>query len=323
MKLRRANHVSPKHFLDFQNTYVELFRDKLQFITALCKRLADGIKKIADAKVEIEALNRKLVRSKKRLDEKNRACDLLLKEIETRTIEATEKKAIAIEKSKELEIQNVIILKDKAEAELILQDALPALELARLALDDLEKADIVEIRSFTTPPKAVQVVCECVLALKGIKESGWKASKIMMSDNNFLKSLMELDVDNITKAQHARVTETLTEANKTMKMTVEALQKVSKAGAGLYKFVEAVMGFCVVNFEVKPKKDALAKLVYVYNKAKAELEKTLARVKKLEDELEMYQKKYDEAMMEKKILEEEFNILMVRLSNAKRLISGA
>lgn len=35
--------------------------------------------------------------------------------------------------------------------------ALPALEAARLALADLDKNDITEIRSFATPPEAVQV----------------------------------------------------------------------------------------------------------------------------------------------------------------------
>lgn len=34
---------------------------------------------------------------------------------------------------------------------------MPALEAARLALADLDKNDITEIRSFATPPEAVQV----------------------------------------------------------------------------------------------------------------------------------------------------------------------
>lgn len=39
----------------------------------------------------------------------------------------------------------------------MLSAALPALEAARLALADLDKNDITEIRSFATPPEAVQV----------------------------------------------------------------------------------------------------------------------------------------------------------------------
>ena len=81
--------------------------------------------------------------------------------------------------------------------------------LNREALDALDKKDIVEIRSFSTPPRAVQIVCECVMAVKGIKDSGWKAARSMMAEQNFLKSLMELDVDSITPPMAKKVNDLL------------------------------------------------------------------------------------------------------------------
>lgn len=51
----------------------------------------------------------------------------------------------------------MVIAEEKSEAEEALQAAMPALEAARLALADLDKNDITEIRSFATPPEAVQV----------------------------------------------------------------------------------------------------------------------------------------------------------------------
>lgn len=56
-------------------------------------------------------------------------------------------------------------------------------------------------RSFAKPPKQVQTVCECILIMKGHKELSWKAAKGMMSDPNFLRSLMEIDFDSITQGQ--------------------------------------------------------------------------------------------------------------------------
>ena len=89
----------------------------------------------------------------------------------------------------------------QTEAEDVLAHALPALEAARLALDDLDKNDVTEIRSFAKPPKPVQTVCECIVVLKGIKEVSWKSAKAMMSEASFLRSLKEMDVDNITQKQ--------------------------------------------------------------------------------------------------------------------------
>lgn len=87
------------------------------------------------------------------------------------------------------------------EAEEVLKEALPALEAARTALSSLDRGDITEIRSFATPPAPVQTVCECIMIIKGIKEVSWASAKSMMSENGFLKSLMELNCDAITQKQ--------------------------------------------------------------------------------------------------------------------------
>lgn len=59
---------------------------------------------------------------------------------------AEEKKTLAEEKAKEIEEQTKVIAVEKKEAESSLAEALPALEAARHALQDLEKADVTEIR---------------------------------------------------------------------------------------------------------------------------------------------------------------------------------
>lgn len=59
--------------------------------------------------------------------------------------------------------------------------------------------------SFAKPPKQVQVVCESVLVLRGYKDIGWLSAKGMMSEANFLRSLMEMDCDSITNSQVATV----------------------------------------------------------------------------------------------------------------------
>lgn len=87
------------------------------------------------------------------------------------------------------------------EAEEVLKEALPALEAARTALSNLDKGDITEIRSFSTPPAAVQTVCECIVIIKGLKEISWGSAKSMMSESGFLKSLMEMNCDAITQKQ--------------------------------------------------------------------------------------------------------------------------
>jgi len=42
IKLRRHNYVTPRHFLDFINTYLRLLTEKKNFISSHCKRLSEG-----------------------------------------------------------------------------------------------------------------------------------------------------------------------------------------------------------------------------------------------------------------------------------------
>lgn len=60
--------------------------------------------------------------------------------------EAEEKKKLAEEKAKEIAEQNKVISVEKMDAESSLAEALPALEAARIALQDLDKSDVTEIR---------------------------------------------------------------------------------------------------------------------------------------------------------------------------------
>jgi dynein heavy chain len=107
--------------------------------------------------------------------------------------------------AQELEQSSKKINIESAEAEEALEKAMPALEQARIALEQLNKNDITEIRSFATPPESVQIVCECVAIIKGYREISWKVAKGMMAEGNFLKSLQELNCDNITTKQVANV----------------------------------------------------------------------------------------------------------------------
>ncbi|XP_071945421.1 dynein axonemal heavy chain 10-like [Antedon mediterranea] len=317
-KLRRSNYVTPKNYLDFINTYLRLLDEKNDYILAQCNRLGGGMAKLAEASEQLNELNEKLAVQKVAVTEKTEACEKLLEVISSRTSQATEKKQAAIAKSKEIEEQSKVISVEKKDAEDSLAEALPALEAARNALSDLDKSDVTEIRAFAKPPKQVQVVCECIVVLRGIREVSWKSAKGMMSEANFLKSLTEMDVDGITQTQVKTVRNFLKE----MDTSLDEMNKISKAGAGLFKFVTAVMGYCAVAKEIKPKREKVARLEKTFHQAKRDLDRINKEVGALEGELLGLSQQYEEAMREKQQLQEEAEIMERRLIAADKLISG-
>jgi dynein heavy chain len=50
---------------------------------------------------------------------------------------------------------------------------------------------------------------------------------------------------------------------KELNTTIEEMKEVSKAGTGLLKFVTAVMGYCSVAREIKPKREKVTSLITV------------------------------------------------------------
>uniref|UniRef100_A0A8C0KP17 Dynein axonemal heavy chain 10 n=1 Tax=Canis lupus dingo TaxID=286419 RepID=A0A8C0KP17_CANLU len=317
-KLRRSNYVTPKNYLDFINTYSKLLDEKTQYNTAQCKRLEGGLDKLKEATIELDELNQKLAVQKVVLAEKSAACEALLEEIATNTTIAEEKKKLAEEKAIEIEEQNKIIAVEKAEAEMALAEVMPILEAAKLELQKLDRSDVTEIRSFAKPPKQVQTVCECILIMKGYKELNWKTAKGMMSDPNFLRSLMEIDFDSITQSQVKNIRGLL----KTLNTTTEEMEAVSKAGLGMLKFVEAVMGYCDVFREIKPKREKVARLERNFYLTKRELERIQNELSAIQRELEALGAKYEAAILEKQKLQEEADIMERRLIAADKLISG-
>ncbi|XP_011803966.1 PREDICTED: dynein heavy chain 10, axonemal [Colobus angolensis palliatus] len=317
-KLRRSNYVTPKNYLDFIHTYSKLLDEKTQYNIAQCKRLDGGLDKLKEATIQLDELNQKLAEQKIVLAEKSAACEALLEEIAVNTAVAEEKKKLAEEKAIEIEEQNKVIAMEKAEAETTLEEVMPILEAAKLELQKLDKSDVTEIRSFAKPPKQVQTVCECILIMKGYKELNWKTAKGMMSDPNFLRSLMEIDFDSITQSQVKNIKGLL----KTLNTTTEEMEAVSKAGLGMLKFVEAVMGYCDVFREIKPKREKVARLERNFYLTKRELERIQNELAAIQKELETLGAKYEAAILEKQKLQEEAEIMERRLIAADKLISG-
>lgn len=219
------------------------------------------------------------------------------------------KKDESSEKQAEVTLKSQAITVEKQDATEALAEAMPALEAARLALADLNKNDITEIRSFASPPTEVQVVCECIAILKGLKDISWKGCKAMMSEGGFLRSLMEMNCELITQKQVIKCRKHLKEA----RTNAEAMKSISKAGYGLLKFVNAVLNFCDVYKGIKPKKDKVEELEFELELQVTTLEKLNEDIKNIEDLIAHFNEQYLSSMNEKEILTMKLNLAEARL----------
>lgn len=139
-----------------------------------------------------------------------------------------------------------------------------------------------------------------------------------MSEPNFLNNLMTMDVDAIGLNQSKQVKGFL----KKIGVSVQEMKSISNAGAGMMKFVEAVMGYCDVAREIKPKREKVARLEKNFFQMKKELNQAKKDLAEVQRQLAELQSKFEEAMNEKQQLEDEAAIMERRLIAADKLIGG-
>ena len=317
-QLSRFNYVTPKHYLDFIATYESSLKNQRSMIEISIKRLSGGLDKLTQASAEVDVMQTKLNEAQAVVTRQAAECDALLDRITRRTAEVETKAANAASKEEELIKDSARIAIEKTEAEADLEAAIPALEEAANALNNLKKDEITEIRSFAKPNIAVQRVCECVMILKGLQNVSWAGAKGMMADTNFLRSLVEFDKDGIKEKQMKAIRE----YTKDPKFNPEEVMKISTAGAGLLKWVFAMINYNKVARMVNPKRAAVANAEKTLKIKESELVETKAELKSLQQELKELSVQFEEKSGRQQELKQSAELMASRLDAAQRLISG-
>ena len=321
-ELRRYYYVTPKNYLDYIQNYRRMLRESGRKINKAIKRLGGGLTKLKDAAIAVDRMSVQLTEAKKVVDAKTIDVKALIKDITEKTEIANTNQAEAAKKQDELEKAAVIIERESAKAAAALEEALPALEAAAEALDNLRKEDITELKSFANPSEPVLNVCMCVQHLKPTgKEdlnAGWKGCKQMLGDDGFLKKMKNYEKDKIKD----KWVSAIKKYTKSKGFTPEAMRAKSRAAAGMLQWVFAIVSYHAVAKNVEP----LRLKVRNMEKAKSQGEKELAATQKLlaavQAELSILNANFEKADAELKDLNEKAQTMERRLTSASNLLEG-
>ncbi|OXB64089.1 hypothetical protein ASZ78_002019 [Callipepla squamata] len=198
-----------------------------------------------------------------------------------------------LEKLKEASVQLVELNKKLAEQKVVLAEKSAACEA--LLKEISTNTEVAEVKKKLAEEKAMEIQEQYkVIAME--KEAAETALAEVMPVLEAAKlELQKLDKSDVTEI---------------------------RAGLGMLKFVEAVMGYCDVVRDVKPKREKVARLERNYYLSKRELEKINAELSTIQDELKALGDKYQEAIKEKQQLQEEAEVMQRRLEAADKLIFG-
>lgn len=80
-------------------------------------------------------------------------------------------------------------------------EALQPLKAAKLALIEFKRDTIADMLETETPPEDIEVVAECFLILRGIRDISWKNVRVFMLEEDYFKSFSDINCDVISLKQ--------------------------------------------------------------------------------------------------------------------------
>jgi dynein heavy chain len=319
--MRRHYFVTPKNYLDFISNYRELLKLNGKKISVAIARLDGGLTKLVDAAEAVDRMSKELTEKKVIVDAKTKDVEALIEVITEKTTIATAAEKDANEKKAAAEISAAEIAVSKAEADEALGLAMPAVEAAAEALNNIKRDDLTELKMFKSPPPLVAKVCMMCTCMQptGVKlEETWGDAQKMLGDSKLLDKLKSYPKDKIKD----KMFKSAKKYKQDKDMNIENMTKVSLAAKGLLTWVEAILQYHEVAKNVEPLRNKVKAMEKAQAQTEAELASLTAQLTSLKGELAELNVGFEKANGELTSLTEQASMMEKRLKAASKLIDG-
>ena len=256
----KGMHICFKKFLVSLSVYEGIVRTESGYLCNEILRFETGLGKLRSILHNILILEQNLDQKAAEIEEKKMSADQLVDSIsrdQSCVLEEVENLQAEASKCDELEFRCAMQQQDCTQ---VLTEAEPSIFAAEMALNTIDKKDIVELKSLFNPPAGVDDVTGAILALKGEahKSRDWNAAKYMMRDPaSFILELKGFKeaIDNgklsASNVESARQYIDLPHFKSSV-----MLQR-SKAVAGLCDFVINIISYYDIIVSIEPKRKAV------------------------------------------------------------------
>jgi dynein heavy chain len=254
---------------DFERLYVH----KYEKLDQQERNYTGGIERIEEASQKITGMKANLGREEKELKKKTDRCQAILANLSLEQSKSEEiEKEVALTTS-ECERKTKTILEATRSAEKDYEEAQPALQRAKEAVEGIRKQDIDEVKNFTHIPMMLEYIMDTVGILFQARlspvaptrvrittslevtfiNSSIEFTKPILNDSKFIDKLRNFDRDTLNE-ETIELLEPYVRQPWFMDGTVD---RVSNAAKGILKWVQAIMEYYEKKQIVIPKEKKL------------------------------------------------------------------
>ena len=320
---RRYNYVTPKSFLELISFFKFLLGSKQTDLQRLVDRLDVGLSTLRKTSQDVTELQKDLKITMEKVEEKKVATDRLIEEMSVQQADAQVQEEAARLEAERANEESEKAMRIENEAERELSEAKPAMEAAAGAVDCLSNAMLSELKNLSKPPSGVDKVTNACLILiekeYNPKKQTWNRAKAMMQNVDAFKGkLGDFRGEDITEQEVGLLQKYVSDES----FTPEKMSSKSAAAANLCTWVVNIYNFNRIYVKVKPLMDSLQAARESKAAAIASLEGAQQKVADVQEQLALLNKRYQEAVREKKEVEDQAEALTTRADLAQRLVGG-
>ena len=332
-EVRRRNYVTPTSYLELLSTLKVLMGEKREEVGGAKQRLAGGLEKLLSTEEQVKVMEQELIALQPQLKETSEEVEVMMVQISKDKEDADVTKQFVVKEEAVASAKAADCKEIADSAQRDLDEALPALDAAVASLKNLNKNDIVEVKTMQRPPAGVKLVMEAVCIMQEVKpakvahptkpgvkvDDYWEPGRgLLANPDKFLQSLFKFDKDNISE----KVIEKIAPFVKDDNFTPEQINKVSKACTAICQWTLAMEKYYHVARGVEPKRKALKEASAELEVTMAELKVQKAKLQEVEDRIADLESKYSAAVDKKDELARQVIDCEQKLERANKLISG-
>ncbi|KAK2951696.1 putative Dynein axonemal heavy chain 1 [Blattamonas nauphoetae] len=316
-EMKRHNYTTPTSYLELLNGYEEILREMDESIANRHSKLSEGLKTLEQTNRDVSELQEQLIAIQPQLEQSQKDTAVLMEELSVQQKEVEAKREVVLG-------EEAVVSKATEESEALAEDAmndlnraLPKYTAAIKAVQQLDKSDISEVKSFARPPDLVMFVMQAVCLLFGQPQT-WEAAKKMMNAE-FLGKLADYDKDSLDDKLKAKLKKTYISSPN---FQPEVVESVSKAAKSLCTWVRALYDYSEVAKEVAPKREKVKKSQEQLAEMKQKLADKKAELREVEEKMETLERRYNASVRKKEEIETNIDNTRIKLERAEKLTSG-
>uniref|UniRef100_A0A7S1KNU3 Dynein heavy chain, cytoplasmic n=1 Tax=Percolomonas cosmopolitus TaxID=63605 RepID=A0A7S1KNU3_9EUKA len=316
----RKNHVTPRHFLDFLLHFLALHREKMQELQDQQIHINRGLQALRSTEEEVSNLQATLKVKKEDLAQKNKQADEKLKIIVKDKQLAQTKKDESLQLAQELDSQSKDINERKTAAEEDLQKVQPQLEEAQMALKEIKKRHLDELRNLGNPPTLIKTTLEAVCIMLKKKASAkydWVTIRKLMRSDTFIKEIIEFDSNDVTEKMRRRLQKEFLPD-----IPYEAVKRASVACGPMVKWLESQISYSVILAKVDPLKKEVEELEIKTASLRERQSELQMSIQEIETSIQEYEVDYEELLKQTQQIKLEIQTVNTKVERSTKLLKS-